>query len=123
MTTADTYFETDRRKNERHSISGTAWFQWKDAAGTKQEQTGSLRNVSSNGLFIETASPPPAGSDVLVQFHFDSASHSPTASITTRGHVKRVEAGALNEQESGFAISTRRMNLHRVSGTPDEGDD
>jgi hypothetical protein len=103
----------ERRKNERHRVAGTAWFRWKDAEGAKQELRGNLRNVSSGGIFIETISPPPVGTEILIQFQFDSSGRNHTPSITTRGQVSRVEVGSLNDP-SGFAASTRRMNLRRT---------
>jgi hypothetical protein len=103
----------ERRKHERHRVNGSAWFQWKDTEGTKKELTGSLRNVSPGGVFIETVSPPPVGAEILIKFHFESSSTSPTASITTNGEVSRVE---FSGEVSGFAARTGRMNLHRPEG-------
>jgi PilZ domain-containing protein len=117
MTDRYSAFEfTDRRRYERHRMSGTAWFQWKDAKGKRQEQTGSVRDVASRGLFIEVVEPPPVGAEILIQFRFERTGRNLSASITTRGEVRRVET--LDEQRWGFAASTRRMNLHRVSEVP-----
>ena len=117
MTDRYSVFElTDRRKHERHRLSGTAWFQWNDTKGKRQEHTGSVRDVASRGLFIEAVEPPPVGAEILIQFRFDKMGRNQPASITTRGEVKRVET--LDEQRWGFAASTRRMNLHRASEAP-----
>lgn len=105
----------ERRKSERHSVGGTASFHWRDAYGTSQEQTANIRNVSAAGLFIETISPPPVGTEILIQIYFDRADNDRTAAITTRGQINRVEDGSLNDKEAGFAASTGRMSLHRLS--------
>jgi hypothetical protein len=109
----------DRRNHERHNVSGIAWFHWKDAEGTKQKQKGNLRNVSAGGLFIETIHSPPVGTEIHIQCEFKRADRSPTASISAKGQVNRVEVGPLNDADGGFAVSTGRMNLHRFLDTAD----
>jgi hypothetical protein len=106
----------DKRKSERHRIGGTARFRWEDAEGAGQEQTGNLRNVSAGGVFVETSSLPPLGAEIDIEFKFDRPRETPTASITAKGHVTRVEMISLDHQVSGFAVVTGRMNLHRSGG-------
>jgi len=103
----------DRRKTERHVVPGTVSFSFKDAIGKGQEHWGNIRNVSAGGLFIEAINPPPVGSETLIEIYFLGKNR--TASIRTRGQVKRVEVSPLNGQEAGFAVHVRRMNLHRIS--------
>jgi PilZ domain len=113
MTDPYSAFEwTDRRRHERYRMRGTAWFQWNDAKGKRQAQTGSVRDVASRGLFIEAVEPPPVGAEILIQFEFENMGRNLAASISTRGEVRRVET--LDEQRWGFAASTRRMNLHKA---------
>ena len=106
----------DRRKSERHRIGGTAWFRWEGAEGASQEQTGNLRNVSAGGVFVETGGSPPLGAEIDIEFEFDRPQGTPTASITAKGRVTRVEKLSLDHQVGGFAVATGRMNLHRLGG-------
>jgi len=106
----------DRRKSERHRIAGTARFWWEDAEGVGQKQTGNLRNVSAGGVFVETSSWPPLGAEIDIKFEFDRPRGAPTASITAKGRVTRVEMLRLDHQVIGFAVATGRMNLHRLGG-------
>ncbi len=108
----------DRRKNERHRVGGTVWFHWRDITGTSREETGSLRNVSAGGLFVDTTDPPPVGTEVLFQFEFNSPDKSPAVSIKTKGQVSRVELKRLQDGSSGFAASTSRMRLQKLSDSP-----
>lgn len=112
----------DRRKSERHRIGGTAWFRWEDAEGASHEQTGNLRNVSAGGVFVETSSLPPLLVGIYIEFELHRPRGTPTASITAKGHVIRVEMISLDHRISGFAVATGRMHLHRLGPTvKDEG--
>ena len=108
----------DRRKDERHAVSGTAWFQWEDCAGEHREQTGSLRNVSALGLFVETNSPPPMGTEISIQFDFSGSDISPAVWIKAKGQVTRIEPSRIDGHNSGFGASTSLMMLQRRSETP-----
>jgi len=107
----------ERRKDARHWVSGTARFRLKGMTEASREQTGTLRNVSKCGLFVETADPPPVGTEILIQFEFDSPGKRPAVSIKTKGHVSRVELDRAGGSKRGFAVSTGTMKLHKISGT------
>jgi hypothetical protein len=77
---------------------------------------GNLRNVSAGGVFVETSSLPPLGTEIDIKFEFDRPRGAPTASITAKGRVTRVEMLSLDHQVTGFAVATGRMNLHRLGG-------
>jgi hypothetical protein len=107
----------DRRKNERHQVGGTVWFQWKDSMGTGRNEVGTLRNVCAVGIFVETRfSPPPVGTTLNIRFAFDA--EKPTILIKTKGHITRIEADQLVSQRFVFAASTSRMILKKASQTP-----
>lgn len=104
----------DRRKNERHQVGGTAWFQWKDAMGIGRDEVGTLRNVCAVGIFVETRfSPPPVGTPLDIRFEFNT--EKPTILIKTKGHVTRIESGHSVSQGVGFAASTGRMILKKAA--------
>jgi hypothetical protein len=107
----------DRRRNERHHVGGTVWFQWKDSIGTGRDEVGTLRNVSALGMFVETRfNPPPVGTPLDIRFEFDA--EKPTILIKTKGHITRIEVGQLVSQGFGFAASTGRMILKKSSQAP-----
>ena len=103
----------DRRKSERHDVGGTVWFHWKDALDSRREHTGSLRNVSAEGLYVESLNAPPLGTEVAVQFEFLMPGKISTVSIAARGLVNRVEASGLEGLQPGFAIATGRMKIRK----------
>jgi len=88
--------------------------------GTNREYSGNLRNVSAGGLFIETASQPPVGTEILIHFEFVSAGKSP--SVSTKGHINRLERAESRGQKSGFSVSTGRMKLHKTLDVSSLGD-
>ena len=108
----------DRRRNERHPIDGTAWFDWKDRQGTRQEQSGRLRNVSEGGIFVETDKPPPVGTEISIEFEFNRAGMTPNVAFKAKGKISRVEPDQESDRSSGFAASTGRMTLHKVLQGP-----
>src|SRR5579872_6130550 len=102
----------DRRKSERHEVGGTVWFHWKDMLQMR-EQTGSLRNVSAEGLYVETAEAPPVGTEIALQFDFVSPGKVSSVLIAARGLVSRVEATGIEGAQPGFAVSTGRMKVRK----------
>lgn len=78
-----------------------------------QEDTGTLRNLSAMGLFVETQKdPPPVGTEVEIRFEFNSP--KPAVSVKTKGQVTRVQSLDGPGNTIGFAASTSRMKLQKA---------
>ena len=110
----------DQRKNERHRINGRVWYHWKDDAGADREDVGSLRDVSALGLFVETNTLPPTGTEMSIRFDFTGAELNPAVRVSAKGSVVRIAVSRRDGESSGFAVSTGRMTLQKISTPPSE---
>jgi hypothetical protein len=106
---------TKRRRHIRFPLRGTVDFQWSDNAGKCHAGKGKSRNISEQGIFVETPARPPIGArtraEVWIQHARDSAQ---IRQIAFEGWVVRVEESAKCAFCGGFAIATLEAHFCEV---------
>jgi hypothetical protein len=98
---------TQRRRHIRFPLRGAVDFRWNDNGGKCQRGEGISRNISEQGLFVETLACPPLGTrtraEVWIQQLKDAAK---ICQIAFEGRVVRIEKSGERAFVGGFAMAT-----------------
>jgi|HubBroStandDraft_1064217.scaffolds.fasta_scaffold18001_1 hypothetical protein len=107
---------TKRRRHIRFPLRGAVDFRWSDSAGKCHGGEGKSRNISEQGIFVETPACPPLGTrtraEVWIQHARDAAQFR---RIAFEGWVVRVERPAKSAFCGGFAMATFEAQFARVT--------
>ena len=98
-------------------VSADAYYAWQDREGRYFKGTGSTRDISNRGAFIQALSTPPVGSDISVVLTLPSMmSYTPKKSqLRGRGTVVRVVP------EQGFVVDVSFRILRTESADMNAG--
>ena len=95
-----------RRTAMRYPVKAEVFFWWKDGNDIRRG-SGTSRDVSEKGAFVNTPAFPPAGAQVELRFFFPQLSETtPAGRLEVEGTVLRVE-----EAGGGFAVLTKTAIL------------
>ena len=80
-----------RRKNIRFPLRAFVTFWWDDIGGNVRQGKGESRNVSEQGVFVETLICPPVGSQTILAISIQRPENTSAQEIEFEGRVVRVE--------------------------------
>jgi hypothetical protein len=104
----------ERRRHKRFRLGAPVVVSWQDAQQVQHGGVGLTRDVSINGLFVLTNSPPPLQAKVKFKVFFSPVARAAKPQqIHDEGLVVRVEAIKNHAARSGFAVAGKRFVLRR----------
>lgn len=87
-------------------------FFWNNAPDSQLEGIGLTRDISVKGVFVFTATPPPADAKIELKGFLPPGGQALPVRMFGHGHVVRVEPGPGNVH-SGFAITVGRIGFRK----------
>jgi hypothetical protein len=93
-----------RRRHIRFPLRGAVDFRWHDNAGNCQRGEGISRNISEQGIFVETPACPPLGTRTRAEVWIQQLEDA--AQIAFEGRVVRIEKSGERAFFEGFAMAT-----------------
>jgi PilZ domain-containing protein len=113
---------TQRRRHIRFPLRGAVDFRWDDNAGNCQKGKGISRNISEQGIFVETLTCPPLGTrtraEVWIQQLKDEAQ---SCQISLEGRVVRIESSGVRAFFGGFAMAAFEAHFSGIEKQTAEG--
>jgi hypothetical protein len=104
----------ERRKHNHFRLEVPVVFSWQDARQAQHEGVGLTRDVSINGAFVLTTSPPPLQAMIKLKAFFPPVvGVAKPVRIHGEGRVVRVEAIKHHATRKGFAVAGKRFVLRR----------
>lgn len=84
-------------------------FWWTDERGQRQRGEGRSRDISEQGAFVYAPDSPPFGASVRLKIAEGLPEIAGALRIEFEGHVVRVEQPGVEEENSGFAVQSSRI--------------
>lgn len=78
----------ERRGTNRYPIQAHAWFQWLGADGCLQEGNAATLDISSQGVFVQSASLPTTGASIEIAVRVPHGKAGEVARLQVRGRGK-----------------------------------
>lgn len=104
----------ERRRHKRFQLGVPVVVSWQDAQQVQHEGAGLTRDVSVNGLFVLTSSPPPLQAEIKFKVFFPPVDRvAKPQRIHGEGQVVRVEAIKHHAARRGYAVAGKRFVLRR----------
>ena len=104
------------RKSRRYCLSAPAFYCWERADGILHEAQGTIRDISSRGVFVIAEALPPPGAHLELNVYLPSLSGTPrSVQLTGEGTVLRV--GRAGVGQAGFAAEVLFHTESSDSGT------
>ena len=105
----------EQRKLARYRLEVPVTFSWEDQQGMRQQSEGSTRDISSVGIFVQSATCPPVGAPIWLEVFFPALGESALAfRMQAEGQVLRVEPTAPGIGSGGFAAASERFVLQAL---------
>jgi hypothetical protein len=102
----------ERRKHIRYRLDLPAIFSWESSQRSRLQGEGVTRDIGLEGVFIFTATCPPADATVYLDVLFPLfCGTAPSGRIKAEARVLRVEHSAGGQGLSGFAVVSQGFTL------------
>ena len=96
----------ERRKHRRFKLRAPVQFLWKSSGAGRQSAEGNTCDISPHGVFVQTQSCPPLGTNVQIDVFLVNNSGSPIV-MRASGNVVRIEKA--QESLPGFAVPIKKI--------------
>lgn len=93
------------RTAARYRICAPVVFSW---AGEEHTGEGVTRDISAQGLFIWSLSPPPSETELTCKVFLRN---SPALRVDITGLISRIELPEADHHVTGFAVSNQRVSI------------
>jgi hypothetical protein len=111
-----------RRRHIRFPLRGTVSFRWNDNAGNCQRGEANSRNISEQGIFIETPACPPLGTRARAEIWIQRLKGAAQIfQIAFEGRVIRIEKPGERALFGGFAMATFEAHFNGIEKQTPEG--
>lgn len=102
------------RKHNRYRVGVPVIFSWQVAKEGRRRAVGLTRDISLNGAFVLTASPPPLGTDIRLKGFLPPVLGAVQAlHLRGQGLSVRLEPAVAGESYGGFALAGKHFAMHR----------
>ncbi len=99
------------RKANRYHLNVPVVFWWPEADGLSERGCGITQDISSSGVFVLTATPPPLGARIEIDILLPSrGAASPGGRLNGEGFVLRLQRSPM--RPVGFAASVQFYQEH-----------
>jgi hypothetical protein len=119
-------FESDleRREQIRFGVRALVKFEWIDGQGTRHQEQGFTRDISSRGMFIFSDSLPPTKADLQAEVFFGGiAGAGANLELRVNALVLRVESVLESGSYNGFAVLNRSYSIANQGSIPEREED
>ena len=114
----------ERREQIRFGLRALVKFVWVDGEGTRHQEQGFTRDISSRGMFIFSDSLPPTKVDLQAEVFFGCvAGADANLELRVKALVLRVESALTSGSYNGFAVLNRSYNIANQGLMPDPEED
>jgi hypothetical protein len=93
------------RKVNRYPLELSVIFSWKGPRHDRQVGVGLTRDISPNGTFVVTQSPPPLDADIKLKAFLPPSRDQFRSVMYTHGRVVRVDPSPGGASPGGFAVA------------------